>query len=292
MFSNQRGVLLFVILLFFFSFFLSGCEIFWSPKSPRGYAMPSPRKIILDKKLSEISGLNYIKNENAMLAIADNKQKIYRVSQDGEVSNYIDADFGPTADYEDVVQVDSAIYVLISDGTIVEVKKTDGGLNVINYPFWSKQKNDFETLYYDSTAHGLIMVCKNCKGEKSEGIVSAYRFNLAGKSFETEPYYVISSKAVRDHLKDGKVHFEPSAAAIHPIEKRLYILSSAGNLLVVTDLKGNVQEVFRLNPSLYPQSEGIAFAQDGDMYISNEAKLGKPSLLYIPYKQPMGKQKR
>jgi uncharacterized protein YjiK len=39
---------------------------------------------------------------------------------------------------------------------------------------------------------------------------------------------------------------------------------------------------------LYPQAEGIAFAPNGDLYISNEAKLGKPTLLYIPYK-PSGK---
>ena len=82
--------------------------------------------------------------------------------------------------------------------------------------------------------------------------------------------------------------FEPSAAAVHPLEKRLYILASSGNLLVITDFKGKVQEVYRLNPTLYPQAEGIAFAPNGDLYISNEAKLGKPTLLYIPYK-PSGK---
>jgi uncharacterized protein YjiK len=54
---------------------------------------------------------------------------------------------------------------------------------------------------------------------------------------------------------------------------------------VVTNLKGDVEEVFRLNPTLYPQAEGIAFAPNGDMYVTNEAKLGKPTLLYIPYKR-------
>jgi uncharacterized protein YjiK len=85
-------------------------------------------------------------------------------------------------------------------------------------------------------------------------------------------------------LKDGKVEFKPSAAAIHPIEKNVYILSSAGQLLVVTDRKGKVQSAYRLNPNFYPQAEGIAFAENGDMYISNEAKLGKPTLLRLPYK--------
>jgi uncharacterized protein YjiK len=272
-------------------FFLSACQMFWTPKSPRGYVLPRPKKMILEKKVNEISGLFYLQNENAMLAISDNKQKIYRITPTGEVSSYIEEDFGPQEDYEDVVRVDSSVYVLISDGTIVEINRTDSGLNVKNYPFWSKEKNDFETLYYDAAANSLVVLCKFCKEGGDVTDPNAYRFNLAGKRFDTIPYYTISSKEVMNILKDGQADLKPSAAAVHPREKRLYILSSAGHLLVVTDFKGGVQEVFRLNPTLYPQAEGIAFAPNGDLYISNEAKLGKPTLLHIPYK-PSGKEKR
>jgi len=83
--------------------------------------------------------------------------------------------------------------------------------------------------------------------------------------------------------KNDDAEFRPSAAAIHPIEKHLYILASAGSLLVITDLKGKVLEAFNLNPDLYPQPEGIAFSPDGTMYISNEGKYGKPNLLVFPY---------
>jgi uncharacterized protein YjiK len=274
--------------LFLSGMVLSSCQMFWSPKSPRGYVMPRPKKIILDKKVNEISGLFYLRNENAMLAIADNKQKIYRVTQDGKINSYFEGDFGPSADYEDVVMVDSVLYVLISDGSVTELKQTDSGLQTTTYPFPQDGKNDFETLYYDTTSNGLILLCKNCEADRGQNIRTAYRFDRAGKQFDTTPYYTISSKEVKNSLKDGKVDFEPSAAAVHPLEKRLYVLASSGNLLVITDFKGKVQEVYRLNPTLYPQAEGIAFAPNGDLYISNEAKLGKPTLLYIPYK-PSGK---
>jgi uncharacterized protein YjiK len=267
---------------------LSSCKLFWSPKSPRGYVLPRPKKIVLDKKVNEISGLFYLKNENAMVAIADNKQKIYRVTQDGKINNYLEDDFGPSADYEDVVVVDSLLYVLTSDGSLTEVKQTDSGVQTATYPFPDNGKNDFETLYYDTSSNGLILLCKNCEVDRGENIRTAFRFDRAGKQFDTTPYYTISSKEVKNSLKDGKVDFEPSAAAVHPLEKRLYVLASSGNLLVITDFKGKVQEVYRLNPTLYPQAEGIAFAPNGDLYISNEAKLGKPTLLYIPYK-PSGK---
>lgn len=262
----------------------SACQLLWAPNTPKNYVLPRPKKMILDKKVNEVSGLFYLRNENAMLAIADNKQKIYRITQDGKVNHYFKDDFAPQADFEDVLQVDSSVYVLISDGTLVEVTPTGSGLQVNNYPFWSKEKNDFETIYYDPGAKGIIMLCKKCADEKGRDVRTAYRFDLAGKQFDTEPYYLISGKAVRNSLKDGKIEFNPSAAAIHPLEKKLYILASAGNLLVIADLKGVVEHVYRLNPTLYPQAEGIAFAPNGDMYVSNEAKLGKPTLLHIPYK--------
>lgn len=270
---------------------LAACEMFWLPHSPRGYIMPKPHRIILEKKLNEISGLFYLPGENAMLAIADDKRKIYRLTPDGQVSNYFEQDFFEQQDFEDVVKVDDVVYALISNGTILSIRNTDSGLVVSQHPFPSTEKTDFETVYYDPAARGLIMVCKSCAFEKGEGVRTAFRFDLATRRFDSQPYYTIESKAVRDILKDGKIDFNPSGAAIHPIEKRLYILSSAGQLLVITDTKGRVQEAYRLKPNFYPQAEGIAFAANGDMFISNEAKYGKPSLMVLQYK-PTGNQQK
>jgi uncharacterized protein YjiK len=243
--------------------------------------------MILDKKLNEISGLFYLRDENSFLAIADNKQKVYRVTVDGKVSDYFEDQFAEQDDFEDVVKVDSSVYVLISSGNIIDIKRGESGLITKTYEFPttdSTNKNDFETFYYDSVAKSLILLCKECEIEKGKGVRTAYRFDLQTQQFDPAPFYTIPLKQVADRLKDGKVAFNPSAAAFDPISGRLYILSSAGQLLVSTDRKGKVQEVFRLNPTFYPQAEGIAFASNGDMYISNEAKLGKPTLLWIPYK--------
>lgn len=263
---------------------LTSCEMFWSPHSPPGYLLPKPHRIILEKKLNEISGISFLPTERAMLAIADDKQKIYKLSPEGVISNYFEEDFAEEQqDFEDVVKVDRVVYALVSDGTIYSIRNTDTGLAVTTHPFPSEEKNDFETLYYDPAARGLIMLCKSCAFEK-KGARTAFRFDLATQRFDNQPYYTIQSKEVADILKDGKIDFSPSAAAIHPIEKRLYILSSAGLLMVIADTRGKVLGAHRLKPNFYPQAEGIAFASNGDMYVSNEAKYGKPSLLKITYK--------
>lgn len=263
---------------------LPACQMFWSPQTPEGYAMPRPEKTILEKKVNEVSGLCYLSDKDGFLAVADDKQKIYQITAKGKVSNYFAEDIGDgAADYEDIVKKDSSVFVLISNGNLKEVKKGSNGLEIQVYSSPVGGENDFETLYYDASANSLIMLCKKCEAEKGKKVRTAYRFDLVAKKWDAAPYYTISSKDINHNLKDGDIEFDPSGAAIHPIEKRLYILSSAGNLMVITDLRGKVESAYRLNSVLYPQAEGITFAPNGDMYITNEAKLGKPTLLKLVY---------
>ena len=184
--------------------FLGGCEMLWRPNSPQGYMMRRPDKIILEKKLAEISGIFYLDKEKKLIAIADDKKKIYSLTTDGKAGDYFDPEL-PSADFEDVVRVDSTIYTLISDGTVIATYKSDSGLVTTNYRFPSTEKNDFETLYYEPEVKGLIILCKSCEAEKGKNERTAFRFDPAAKTFDAKPYYVISSKAVKDILKDGKV---------------------------------------------------------------------------------------
>jgi hypothetical protein len=138
-------------------------------------------------------------------------------------------------------------------------------------------------LYYDPSVNSLIMLCKSCASDKGKQIRSAYRFDLDTRTFDSTVFYTISSDDVHKVMKDNEVKFEPSAADIHPLNKRLYILSSAGNALVITDTRGKVIEGYHLNPDEDPQAEGLSFAPNGDMYISNEGKYGQPTLQIFRY---------
>lgn len=79
---------------------------------------------------------------------------------------------------------------------------------------------------------------------------------------------------------------KPSAAAIHPILKKLFIVcSQEGRGLIICDLEGNVEEAHRLDEGMYPQPEGITFAPNGDMYISNEGLIQPGSIVHYPYRK-------
>ena len=257
-----------------------------SYSSPQGYDIKKPVKSELGKDLNEISGLTYDPEDTSLLAISDSKRKVYQIDlKHLKLRDYSEKIYAQS-DFEDLVKLDTTVYVLISNGTTLQmplhVKDTT---HTIAYPFWSDGKNDFETLYYDPSLKSLVMICKSCEADKGTQARSAYRFDLAGKQFDSSALYTISTKDVKAVVKNDDADFKPSAAAIHPVDKRLYILSSAGQLLVITDTKGKVLEGYNLNPDVYPQAEGIVFAPNGTMYISNEGKYGKPTLLMFPYRR-------
>lgn len=281
----QRRCRAFAFLFFVCALMLQlGCKQ-KSHGSPEGYDLRTPQKRNLGKVLNEISGINVDPRSKALLAIADSKRKIFSIDLTSlKLSDYAEK-FAEQGDFEDLVILGDTVYVLISDGTILAVPRNSKNDSTTRaYPFWSEEKNDFETLYYDPTAKGLVMLCKSCAEDKGTGTRSAYRFDLARKYFDSAALYTISTDHVKKAVLKSDATFKPSAAAIHPIDKKLYILSSAGQLLVITDTRGKVLEAFNLNPDRNPQAEGITFAQNGTMFISNEGKYGKATLHIYQYK--------
>lgn len=257
---------------------LSGC-VEPGYTSPEGYDLSKGELNELGKDLNEISGIAYDSTTGHLVGVADSKRQIFSIDfTTPKLEDLTDKVVGADQDLEDVAVTDSNIYLLASRGVIYEIPKANAK-NVDSakaYTIPLEGTNDFETLYYDPQAGGLIMLCKSCVFEKARR--SAFRFDLKTKQFDTAAYYVIPTEDVKSLLKDSDAKFDPSAAAIHPLNKRLYILSSAGNLLVVADTRGKVIEAFRLNPDKYPQAEGIAFSPRGDLFITNEGKYGKPTL--------------
>jgi len=128
------------------------------------------------------------------------------------------------------------------------------------------------------------MLCKNCSADDKK-VVSAYAYYPDSIGFDTKPLYTIDVKMIDSLSPRPTSRFQPSAARIHPVLKKLFILSSASNQLVVTDLNGNVENVYMLALKVFPQAEGLAFKSNGDMYISNEAVSSKAELLKFTYIQ-------
>ena len=240
----------------------------------------------LDLKIKEISGIVWDNQNDEFIAHNDEKGIIFYLDRDtkGIKREFV---FSETkGDYEDIAMAKKDIYVLRSDGKLFRiVTDSIGKQNTFDAgQLQSSGKNDFETLYYDAERKALVILCKNCSTDDKKG-VSAYAYYPDSTGFDNKALFTIDTKVVDSMSPRPTSRFQPSAARIHPVLKKLFILSSASNQLVVADLDGNVENVYMLAKKLFPQAEGLTFKSNGDMYISNEAVSSKAALLKFIYIQ-------
>ncbi|HEX2630762.1 MAG TPA: SdiA-regulated domain-containing protein [Chitinophagaceae bacterium] len=285
------------IVIFFATglFLLASCESKRIVYTPKGYIIDKPEIYDLSPKLDEISGICWI-NDTTMYANNDESGKIFAINLTNiNDPDYANVKFGCKGceikskdDYEDITKVGDAIYVLISTGKIIKVTnyRSEDSLQAEVVAQLPGNENEFESLYYDKAVHSLILLCKNCHKEKDK-IRSAYRFDLESNTLVDTPYYQLSMDEVRMKVNDRTQEFRPSAAAINPIDGKLYMVSSIGKLLVIADRKGKVENAFHISAVNFAQPEGITFADNGDMYISNEvATEQNATLLKFAYTDP------
>ena len=242
-----------------------------------GYNAANKQLIVLDKELLEISGMYYLP-DTRIAAINDEDGKIFLIiSTNGD---YTVTKFGRKRDYEDVVAVGNYYYVLESNGNIHRVPVAMANTEE-EFEFPREKKIEFESLYYDPSLQKLVLVSKEQR-ETKKGVIT-YTFSMDSLQFSDNILYEIRRKDIHAHLKDNNAEFKPSAAAIHPVLNKLFIVASVGKAMLQCSLDGKIEAAWQLNPDQFPQPEGIAFAPNGDMFISNEGVDGKGTILKFPY---------
>lgn len=255
-------------------------------KSPPHYDFSQALPIKLDLKVKEISGVVWDNHKDEFIAHNDESGTIYYLDKNngGIIREF---EFSPSkGDYEDIAIANDIVYVLRSDGMLFRiVADSAGGQKSFDLgQLELSGKDDFETLYYDADRRAMILICKNCEGDDKK-VVSAYAYYPDSIGFVNKPIYTIDVAKVKELSPRETSRFQPSAARIHPVLKKLFILSSASNQLVIADTSGNVEGVYMLAKKLFPQAEGLTFKTNGEMFIANEAITSKAVLLkfnYIP----------
>jgi uncharacterized protein YjiK len=252
-------------------------------KSPPHYNFSGVYTDKLDLKLKEISGMAWDSERDEFLAHYDEKGSLFILDKE---TKEIKAEypFGAKGDYEDIAIYKGVPYVLRSDGMITKIIRDSAGVRGIEVgKIGISGTNDFETMYADTARKALIIICKNCAMDDKKN-VSAFAFYPDSTGFDTNPVFTIDAAEVERLAPNKTSKLQPSAAAIHPVLKKLFIISSAANLLVIADLNGKVESVFELGKKLFPQPEGLTFKNNGDMYISNEGVNTRATIHRFVYK--------
>lgn len=253
-------------------------------KSPPHYNFGEVQTHKLDLKLKEISGIVWDREVDEFLTHIDEKGILFVLDKETKAIKK-EYRFGDKADYEDIAIYNNEPYILRSDGQVFKIVRNDSAAVLVEAGKLDiSGKNDFETMYADTTRKALIVICKNCDLD-SKQTVSAFAFYPDSLHFDSTPVFKIDAEAVKTMSPHKTSKFQPSAASIHPVLKKLFIVSSASSQLVITDLNGKVESVFELGVKMFPQPEGLTFKSSGDMYISNEAATNpKATILRFVYR--------
>lgn len=265
------------------------------------YNLSKPTKsFVLPVVLDEISGITTLsQNEIACVQDEIGTIYIYDLTKEDIVKEYPSKLVG---DYEEIALVGNAMYLLRSDGILIEH---------LNYNKPSTEKREYaldlpssnnEGLCFDKKNNRLLIAAKSKagKGDENKDIRLIYGFDLKNKILSKEPIFKLSIDKIEAKAFSMKIlipmrkikktkkevsdfNFRPSAIAVHPFSQLIYILSSSDKLLLIMNEKGNIIHLFPLDPVLFNKAEGITFLPDGDMLVSNEAQKGKPTLLKFNY---------
>ncbi len=260
----------YALLLLFFSCQMIGEKQEKGASSPQGYQLSKPERFKVRESLQEISGLVYNGDESNFIANNDEQGKLFQVGL-RTTDPYPSWKFGKGGDYEEVVRAGDNWLVLKSNGTMYKVAglftdSTDS--EAFHLPVHGKR--EFEAAYYDAGKNTTFIICKNCEEDKGEKATSVYAFRMDSLRYDSAAAFRFQNKDIPGLKESPSKHFRPSAAAVHPVENRVYIVASINRLLVIADLDGTVLEAHPLPRKHFSQPEGITFAPNGDMYISNE----------------------
>ncbi|MCP4442020.1 MAG: hypothetical protein GY810_24185 [Aureispira sp.] len=252
--------------------------------------------------LKEVSGLG-IYQDSLLVCIQDEMGVLFFYGIESKTVDY-SINFSADGDYEGVECIDETIYALRADGVLFRVMNWDTSrrkkmiVKVLDTPL--DETNNTEGLAYNPIKKNLLIACKG-KAEiakKTKGYKNIYPYDFENMVMDYEPAYIINRKEykkfVKKELKNTKDYeklkknikrakkaspAEPSAIAVHPITKHIYILAAVGNNLIILNQSGNIKHILHLPPKHFEQPEGISFMSNGDMFISSEAKKGK-SLIF------------
>jgi uncharacterized protein YjiK len=225
----------------------------------------------LPEALREISGLALLP-DGRLAAVQDETGVLYTL--DAATGAIVEErTFAGAGDYEDVEHADGAVWVLMSNGTLIELPDGDGPAREHDTPL--KGKCDAEGLALDAARSRLLIACKEDPGEglDEDAVRAVYAFDLGARALDTSPAYVFDRRTL-----DARDDFKPSALAIRPGTAELYVLSSVRNALAVVGADGRVASVVELPEATNAQPEGLAFAPDGTLFLSNEGPEGPATL--------------
>lgn len=232
--------------------------------------------------LTEISGLEHL-GGTRFACIQDEQGTIFIYNT---ASRQIEKEvpFAGAGDFEGIAVAGNTAWVVQSDGKLYEVNNFESAKPAVrSYTTTLTAGHDVEGLTYDKKEDRLLLAIKGREPGSSD-YKGIYAFDTDTRKFAPDPVLKINlADPVFQGLKQKKRTslMQPSEIEIHPQTGDIYVSEGASPKLLVMDADGQKKKLYTLDPDDFPQSEGLAFTPEGELFISNEGKGGKGTIVKV-----------
>jgi len=270
--TKRNGRLFFVLILFV------ACSADMSKTSVNinGYDYARMKEIALERPLKEISGIAYHATSNTFVAVNDEKGIVYVLDpKTFSITNKLT--FGEEDDYEEIQVLGNDVFILRSDGTIFKMKFDGQTISSVETFSYTGPKAEYESFYIDAVSSTLVLIPKQSKNGTKEKQTTTYTIRTSNGKYAGVDENMLNWSELKSCMM-----LHPSAVAVHPVTKDIYMLSSIEKRLIVLSAAWKVVGEYELDRKRFQQPEGMTFDSESNLYITNEAVEKSPTVIQIP----------
>jgi uncharacterized protein YjiK len=239
----------------------------------------------LPGRLKEISGLA-LTPDGRLLAHNDENGTVFEIDyRTGEVTKSFDlADSrGVVAgDFEGIAMAEDRVYLVTSDGRLYESPEGRNGDRVPCIVYDTQLGSDFEIegLAYEPATRDLLLAAKAPRGKTAKDDLSIFRWSTGTKRVADGGPIPIPIEEIAARIK-GK-EFNATGVERHPLSGNYFLVAGPQHAIVEITPEGALVGVEELPGDRHPQVEGITFAADYRLIVSDEGSDKRSQLTLYP----------
>jgi uncharacterized protein YjiK len=260
---------------------------------------PPAWRVELPRELDEISGLAF-SPDGRLFAHGDESGIIFQLDpRTGQILKRFALAFGPgiqpfmgkrpkpgmvTGDFEDIQIVGERFFLLSSNGVLVEFREGRDGERVPFRAFDTglAQSCELEGLTYDASTRSLLLLCKHPYRRAWRRQIVVLAWSVDTGRLDPQPRLQVSENRVA--RVTGVDAFHGSAMAVAPESGALVLVAGPQRRIIEISSTGELLAGRALKAKLHRQAEGLAFAKDRTLLISDEATGGRATLTAYAYR--------